>query len=133
VLLPAALLLRRAHAVAVIGRALELAAGGRAGRRIAVVLAIPRSTVRGWLARFAALAEGLRAHFMRWLLWLVPSRSRLDPAAGLVGDAITAVLAAGAAAVERLGIDGVWQFAAAATGGRLLANTSAPFPAPWTT
>jgi hypothetical protein len=25
----------------------------------------------------------------------------------------------------------IWTFASAATGGRLLANTSAPFPAPW--
>jgi hypothetical protein len=132
VLLATVLLLRRGYAVAVIGRAFELVAGGVGRRRVAEVLAVPRSTVRGWLARLSALAEGLRAHFLRWLLWLDASRARLDPAGGVLADAVMAVLAAGAAAVERLDIGDVWEFAAAATGGRLLANTSAPFPAPWT-
>lgn len=133
-LLPAVLLLRRGYAGAVIGGALELAAGGVAGRRIAVVSAVPRSTVRGWLTRFAALADGVRAHFMRWLLWLAPSQAGLGPTAGPVGDAVTAIRICGAAAIAAFPdeeIDDVWQFAASATGGRLLANTSAPFPAPW--
>lgn len=76
-------------------------------------------------------------HFVRWLLWLVASRSRPDDlAAGLVGGAVAAIRGCGTAAIaafpdER--IDGVWQFAASATDGRLLCNTSAPFPAPWAT
>lgn len=68
-LLPAVLLLRRGYIVAVIGRARELVTDGTACRRIAVVMAVPRSTVRGWLARFALLAEALRAHFTRWPWW----------------------------------------------------------------
>lgn len=132
VLLPATLLSRRADVVAVIGRALLLAVGqGWACRRIAGVLAVARSTVRGWLARFGERAEALRAHFTRWALWLEPVWTRLEPAGSPVADALAALLAAGSVAGERLDGVGVWQFAAAATDGRLLCNTSAPFPAPW--
>lgn len=132
VLLPAALLLRRAHGMEVIGAALELAAVGTAQRRIARRVGAARSTVRGWLARLAVRAEALCAHFARWLLWLIPSRSRVEVGdVGPVAGVVAVVLAAGRAAVERLGASGVWRFAAAATGGRLLCNTSAPLPAPW--
>jgi hypothetical protein len=133
VLLPAAVLLRRAHSAAVIGRALVLAAVGEAQRRVAARLGLARSTVRGWIARFAARAEALREHFVAWLLWLAPSRSRLDAdPGGAVAEAVSAVLAAGRQARRVVGIASVWTFASAATGGRLLCNTSAPFPAPWT-
>jgi hypothetical protein len=133
VLLPAVVLLRRAHTAAVIGRALVLTAAGMAQRRVAARLGVARSTVRGWLARFTARAEALREHFGAWLLWLAPSRSRLDADQdGVVTGAVTAVLAAGREAHTVLGVQGLWTFASAATGGRLLCNTTAPFPAPWT-
>lgn len=133
VLLPAGMLLRRAFTVEVIGRVLELAALGVGVRRIATTVAVARSTVRGWLARFGHRAELLRAHFTAWLLWLAPSASRVDPAGGTVADAVAAITAAGSIAAEALSVGSVWQFASAATGGRLLAaNTSSPFPAPWT-
>ena len=79
VLLPALLLVRRGHAVEVIGRALELAAGGRAVRGVAATLEVARSTVRGWVDRFRERAVWLRAHFTAWLLWLVPSASPFMP------------------------------------------------------
>jgi hypothetical protein len=64
-------------------------------------------------------------------LWLAPSRSRIDPTGtGPIGDAVAAIVAAGQAAAA-VPVGGVWPFASAATGGRLLDNTSAPFPAPW--
>jgi hypothetical protein len=133
VLLPAVVLLRRAHTAAVIGRALVLTAAGVAQRRVAARVGVARSTVRGWLARFTARAEALREHFGAWLLWLAPSRSRLDADQdGVVTGAVTAVVAAGREAHTVLGVQGLWTFASAATGGRLLCNTSAPFPAPWT-
>ena len=131
VLLPAVLLLRRAVVVALIGRALVLHVAGWGRRRIADLLGVARSTVRGWLARFVERAELVRAHFTRWALWLQPAWTRLEPQGAPVADALAALLAAGQAAHRGQGAWGVWQFASAATGGRLLCNTSAPFPAPW--
>lgn len=131
VLLPAAMLLRRGWAVEVIGRALELFAIGMAVRRVAGAVAVSRSTVRGWLARFAVLAEVLRAHFTRWALWLEPAWTRLQPQGSPVADALAALLAAAEAARRHHGSVSVWQFASTATGGRLLCNTTWSFPAPW--
>lgn len=131
VLLPAALLLRRCDPVEVIGRALELAAGGWTQRGIVVRLGIPRSTVRGWLARFAARGRRLRAQFVRWAMWLAVDVVRIEPSGSALADVVTAVVVAARAAAGELAELGRWQFAAAATAGRLLCNTSAPFPAPW--
>lgn len=126
------LLVRRADVAAVIGRALVGAVlGGWGVRRVAAWVGVARSTVRGWLDRFVWRAERLRAHFTRWALWLAPSWARLAPQGSLAADALVALLAAGEAAGGGLGGEGRWQFAATATGGRLLCNTSAPFPAPW--
>lgn len=132
VLLPAELLVRRGFAVEVIGRVLELAAVGVAVRRIAAMAAVARSTVRGWLGRFKSRAERLWVHFTGWLLWLAPSASRVDSVGGPVADAVAAITAAGAVAVDEWEAGSVWAFASAATGGRLVANTTSPFPAPWT-
>jgi hypothetical protein len=132
VLLPAALLVRRAYSATVIGAVLAACAAGRAQRRVARQAGLARSTVRGWVARLAVVAEVLRGHFTAWLVWLDASSSRLDATGqGAAADAIAAIAAAAQQARDRLGIAGVWTFASAATGGRLLANTSAPFPAPW--
>lgn len=133
VLLPAGMLVRRGHAVEVIGRVLELAAAAVPVRRIAGTVGLARSTVRGWVDRFRGRVEVLRAHFTAWLLWLAPSRSRVGPAGGPLADAVAVIAAAARAAAGTVEVDGVWPFASAATGGRLMANTSAPFPAPWTT
>jgi hypothetical protein len=131
VLLPTVLLLRRGWDVDVIGGVLELFAVGVAARRIAVQVGIARSTVRGWLARFAQRSGRLRTHFAVWLLRLAPSTSRVEPAGEVVADAVGLIGAAGAASVAAgLRFGSVWQFAAAATGGRLLCNTSSPFPTP---
>ncbi|MGH8909880.1 MAG: hypothetical protein ACRD0K_26145 [Egibacteraceae bacterium] len=54
----------------------------------------------------------------------------IDPRASPLGDAVAAVMTAADAAARRLGAAEVWAFASAATGGLLLANTSAPFPDP---
>lgn len=130
-LLPATMLARRADWVGLIGRALELKAAGLGQRPIAAAVGVSRSTVRGWLSRFAAVAEQVRAHLTRWALWLDPGLVRFEPSSTPLGDAVAAVAAAGGAAAVRLHIGCRWQFASAATGGRLLANTTSPFPSPW--
>ena len=131
VLLPASMLLRRGDWAALIGRALELKAAGLGQRPIAGAVGVSRSTVRGWLSRFGEVAVKVRAHLVRWALWLDPGLVRIEPTGSSFGDAIAAVTAAGGAAAERLGIGCRWAFASAATGGRLLSNTSSPFPGPW--
>lgn len=131
VLLPTIGLVRRCDLAEVIGRALALRAAGWGQRPIAGLLGVPRSTVRGWLARFAARAEMIRAQFVAWVVWLGGDVRRGASSGSLVADAVDAIVAAAQAATGVVGLDR-WQFAAAATGGRLVGNTTAPFPAPWT-
>lgn len=125
------MLARRGDWVALIGRALELKAAGLGQRPIAAAVGVCRSTVRGWLSRFVDVAERVRAHLSRWAIWLDPGLVRIEPSGSGFGDAVAAVAAAGGAAVARLGIGCWWTFASAATGGRLLCNTTSPFPGPW--
>jgi hypothetical protein len=80
VLLPVTMLVRRGDWAALIGRALELKAAGLGQRPIAVAVGASRSTVRGWLLRFAEVAEEVRAHLVRWALWLDAGLVRLEPA-----------------------------------------------------
>ena len=131
VLLPMSMLLRRGDWAVLIGRALELKAAGLGQRPIAATVGVSRSTVRGWLSRFGEVAVKVRAHLVRWALWLDPGLVRIEPTGNGFGDAIAAVAAAGGAAASRLGIGCRWSFASAATGGRLLCNTTSPFPGPW--
>lgn len=131
VLLPTTMLARRGDWAATIGRALELKAARLGQRPIAAAVGVSRSTVRGWLSRFAVVAETVRAHLTRWALWLDPGLVRIKPSGDAIGDAAAAVAAAGDAAGRRLGIACRWEFASAATGGRLMCNTTSPFPGPW--
>ncbi len=130
-LLPATTLARRGDWAALIGRALELKHAGLGQRPIAATVGVSRSTLRGWLSRFAAVAVEVRAHLVRWALWLDPGLVRIETSSSRFGDAIVAVVAAGGAAASRLGIGCRWTFASAATGGRLPCNTTSPFPSPW--
>lgn len=121
VLLTQVWLCRRADAVWVIGAALEAKADGAGHRSIAARLGRPATTVRGWLRRFAARAEQVRAQFTRLLVALDPLAGPVTPRASLVGDALEAIGRAAAAAVLRLSPVPAWEFAARATSGRLLA------------
>ncbi len=121
VLLAQVWLLRRADAISVIGAALEARAAGAGHRSIAAVLELPAATVRGWLRRFAARAEQIRAEFTRLLVALDPLAEPLSPQACVLADAVEAIGAAAAAAVFRLSPVRPWELAARATGGRLLA------------
>ena len=101
VLLPVSCLLRRADGVAVIWAALAGKAAGLGYRPIALGLGRPASTVRDWLARFAARAGPVRGLFTVWLCALDADPPPLPPAGSVVADAVAAVTAAAAAAGRR--------------------------------
>jgi len=124
VLLPAWCLSRRADAGAVIGAALEAAAAGDGHRKIAAGLVRPASTVRGWLRRFAARAEAVRAFFTVLLVRTSPDPVMPAAACGPVAAAVSAIAGAAAAVAQRwprVGMVPVWAAASAASGGLLLA------------
>lgn len=125
VLLPQVWLSRRADAACVIGAALEAKAAGAGHRRIAAMLGRPAATVRGWLRRLVIRAGLVRAEFTRLLLALDPLAAPLFPRASLLADALEALGRAAAAAVVRLSPVTAWEFAARASGGRLLAPAAA--------
>jgi Homeodomain-like domain len=124
VLLPATWLPRRADAVTVIGAALLAKAAGRGHRPIAAVLGRPPSTVRGWLRRFAARAEEIRVWFTRLLYALDPEAAPVAVTGSGFADVVEAMGRAASAAVVRLAPGCPWEFAARASGGRLLAPVS---------
>jgi len=131
VLLTILALVRRADLAEVIGEALVRAAAGAGHRRVAGVLGVPHTTVRGWLRRFAGRAHEIRAHFTRLVVWLDPSPGPVTPRSTALADAVEAIGLAAQAAERRLGRQPVWAFVSGATGGRLIANTNSPFPAFW--
>lgn len=130
VLLPDVALVRRVDEVAVIGAALLRHAAGAGQRRIAAALGRPRETVRSWIQRFAERAGALVAHFRAWSFAL---DARLDDVAvtsSSLAEALEAIGSATRAASLLLGPRPPWCWASALSGGRLLANTSPPFPLP---
>lgn len=130
VLLPDVAVGRRVDAVAVIGRALRLAAGGAGHRRVAARVDRPVSTVRGWLRRFASVAVRVAAHFGAWAHRFDPNLGPLIPAGSPVADAVEAVGVAARAASLRLGPRPGWSWASVLSAGMLLSNTNTPWPAP---
>ena len=130
VLIPEDMLLRRRDGVEVIGAALSAKATGAGHRRIAKDLDRQVSTVRGWLRRFAAMADELRQHFTRWAHSIDPGHDRLFSGGETLKDAVEAVGVLGIVAVRRFGPRSVWSLASIVTAGRLLCNTSSPFPQP---
>jgi hypothetical protein len=129
VLLADLCLLRRRDEVAVIGAAIEAKVGGAGHRTIAGRLGVPADTVRGWLRRFAARAERVRAHFVRWAFALDAELEAIAPAGGVLADALEAIAVAVRAWVLRFGPGDAWRIASVLSGGRLLANTSCLSPA----
>lgn len=123
-------LVRRRDAAEVIGAALVAKAAGSGHRRIAATVALPATTVRGWLRRFDSAAERIRAHFTRWAHALDPLLPVICPAGSAFADAVEAVGSAARSAVRRLGSRPAWSLASVLTGGELLANTSSPWAAP---
>src|SRR5437588_570459 len=106
VLLTILVLVRRADLAEVIGEALVRAAAGAGHRRVAGVLGVPHTTVRGWLRRFAGRAHEIRAHFTRLVVWLDPSPGPVTPRSTALADAVEAIGLAAQAAERRLGPGG---------------------------
>ena len=127
VLLPDAVLVRRADTVAVIGAALTVAASGAGHRRAALWVNRPASTVRGWLRRFRAVAARVAAHFMAWAHRLDPMLGGIEPAGSPLADAVEAIGVAARAASLALGPRPPWAWASALTVGGLLTNTNSPW------
>lgn len=127
VLLPADSLLRRRDAVGVIGGALTARAKGSSMATVAAgVAGVAFATVRGWLRRFAVVADAARARFTVLAHDADPLLGPIRATGSVVGDAVEVIGQAARAAALRLGPIDAWRFAAVATGGRLLCNTSCP-------
>ena len=130
VLLPVSCLLRRADEVAVIWAALAGKAAGLGYRPIAAGLGRPASTVRDWLARFAARAGAVRGLFTVWLCALDADPPPLPPAGSVVADAVAAIAAAAGAAgrrwAGRLVSLSPGELASSVSAGRLLSPSWAP-------
>lgn len=132
VLLAGVALLRRADAVEVVGEAVLANAAGQGHRPIAARLGRPPATVRGWLRRFAARAELTASHAVVCIYQLDVTAFRIEPgehdtpvqfALAALGRAVAAAeRVKGASARSR------WQVVSSLCSGRLLANTSCPYP-----
>src|SRR6516165_10678323 len=112
--LPAFALVRRLDAAECAGVVIGQVAAGVSGVRPAAArIGVPYTTARGWVRRFAARAgEVVR-----------PQPDRLRSAVAAISAAFTA-----AAVLPGWAGLGAWRFAAAVTGGSLLAaNASSPF------
>ena len=129
VLLPTIALLRRFDVAEAIGEALVLKAAGWGHRRIAAGFGVPSTTVRDWLRRFALRAEAIRSHFTALAYLLDSSLGAIQARGSPQGDAVEAMVVASCCAARRFGPGPLWQFVSGASGGRLLSNTSSPFPA----
>lgn len=124
VLLPVFVLLRRVDLAEVIGATLVAKASGAGARVIAGRLGLPVDTVRGWLRRFCARSELIRAYFTVLMV-----EAGVDPVMPAVmatpfADAVAAVAGAWKAAASRwpdVGEVSLWRLAGAASRGRLLA------------
>ncbi len=128
-LLPAFVLAWRLDAAETIGAVIAAVAGGRCGARPAAARAdVPHTTARGWVRRFGTRAPGLGAAFAALAVEL--GGEAIRPAADLGGFALAAITAAFGAAAGMPGWAGlgVWRFASAVSGGRLIAaNMTSPF------
>ena len=129
VLLPAFVLAWRLDVAETVGAVIAEVAGGVCGVRPAAARAgVPDTTARDWVRRFAGRARELGAGFAALAVELggEPVRPAADPR----GFALAAIGAAFGAAVGLPGwlAVGLWRFASAVSGGRLIAaNTTSPY------
>jgi hypothetical protein len=120
---------RRVDLAVVIGAALEAKAAGVGHRRIAERLGVPAATVRGWLRRFAVLADGFTQRLLAVAADADPS-VRAPPPGAALGVAVAAVGAAAGAMASLSGepVDR-WRLAVAVSRGGLLGPPTQVAPA----
>jgi hypothetical protein len=128
-LLPAFVLAGRLDVAETVGEVITEVAGGPGGVRPAAARAgVPYTTARGWVRRFGSRAPGLGVAFAALAVELggEPVRPPADPGRFAL-TAITAAFGA-AAALPGWAAAGLWRFACAVSGGRLLAaNMTSPY------
>jgi hypothetical protein len=128
-LLPAFVLAWRLDTAETVGAVIAQVAGGVCGVRPAAARAgVPHTTARDWVRRFAGRARELGVGFAALAVELGGELVR--PAADPRGFALTAIGAAFGAAASLPGwlAAGLWRFASAVSGGRLIAaSTTSPY------
>ena len=124
VVLPAWCVPGRCDDAETIGVALLAAAQGHGHRTIAAWLGRPATTVRGWLRAARSHAEDLRVRAVACWHKIDPEFQPLQPAGSPLGDALSALGSAAAAAKRLLGAGlcatSPWEFIVLISGGRLL-------------
>jgi hypothetical protein len=128
-LLPVFVLAWRLDTAETVGAVIGEVASGRCGARPAAERAgVPHTTARGWLRRFRTRAAETGVAFAALAVEL--GGEAIRPAAEASRFAVAAIGAAfsAAAALPGWAALGVWRFASAVTGGRLIAaNTTSPY------
>jgi hypothetical protein len=128
-LLPAFVLAWRLDTAEAVGGVIGQVAGGVCGVRPAAArLGVPYTTARGWVRRFACRGPELGVAFAALAVEL--GGEPVCPAADPRGFALAAIGAAFGAAAALPGwfAVGLWRFASAVSGGRLItANTTSPW------
>jgi hypothetical protein len=112
--------------VEVVGTVIAAVAAGATVAAAAEEQAIPRSTARGWISRFAERAPGIASRFASLAIDLGsgPFSLSAQPARAAV-EAIGRALQA--ARRKRAGnVVGVWRFVSVVSGGALLATSKSP-------
>ena len=125
-LLPAFCLSRRLDEVDVIWLALVWVIAGRAVAAVAALLAVPRSTTRGWVIAFFGRAVAITAVFAS--LAIAQGAEAFDLATTPAVAAVEAIGRAYAAVRRRLAgnIVGLWLFASVVSGGMLITTNKDP-------
>jgi hypothetical protein len=128
-LLPAFVLAWRLDVAETVGAVIAEVAGGGCGVRPAAARAgVPHTTARGWVRRFSARAGELGTAFAALAVELGGDAVR--PPAEAARFALAGIRSAFGAAAGLPGwlAVGVWRFASAVSGGRLIAaNTTSPY------
>lgn len=125
-LLPAFCLSRRLDEAEVIGVAIVLVVAGRPVAAVAALLAVPRSTVRGWAKAFFEAAVAIAALFAS--LAIAQGGAAFDLPAHPARAAVEAIGRAFDAAQRRRSgnLLGIWRFSSVVSGGALIATNRGP-------